>query len=144
MRRIFKQFIYGVFYLIISALVLGGFYSAIFKPAPSQPDNKLNREVLVPELPKPVLVLEDLSTKIVGNQVRVIGILKNGSPLIADKVVIVAVVFNKEGRELFTSQTLIEEVKAFEIAPFTVFFPKDENLTQQVDLEATKVFFEIQ
>ncbi len=145
MKRIFKQLIYGAFYLVILGLIFWVGYSLFFKPAPTPQGSVQNeKEVLVPEPEGAVLTLESLDTEIIGMAVKVTGTLKNESPIRVEKVVIRAVIFDKEGRELFSSQTLEEDIRAFESRPFTVFFPKERRLREQVDSEATKVFFQSQ
>lgn len=102
--------------------------------------------VAASEMPYPSLVISEVNTKI-GNdgKIRVTGVVRNESPVIAQNVNIVAVLLdNVIGAEFFASQTVIERISGFKETSFVVFFPTDTRFSQQVDEEATKVFFNVQ
>jgi hypothetical protein len=143
MTRFLKQFAYGIFYLAVLAFVLFLVYSAIFKTAPAASDEILNQDSPIPEIPQPTFVFEELKTEVEGEKVKVTGILKNESPQIAPRVIIRAVLFDEEGVELFTSETLREDIRAFETRPFIVFFPEDRGLAEEVEVESTMVSYEV-
>ncbi|MCP6719920.1 MAG: hypothetical protein KJI72_01155 [Patescibacteria group bacterium] len=255
MSRSLKQFVYGIFYLAIFALILLSIYSSAFKPSPSCFDNKINQDekgidcdgpcisceelnlkapkvtgpvrvfglssgqtvllaeivnpnstygaivdyrfrlynrggalietivgeehlypsertymyepnvvvktpdishvelvfskpdwVVASEMPYPSLIISEVDTVVEEDgKVRVAGIMRNRSPVIAPTVNVVAVILdNVHGAELFASQTVIARIGGFEEAPFNIFFPADTRFSEQIDEEATKVFFNVQ
>ncbi len=142
MIRFFKYFIYGLFYLAILALVAYLAYLVFFGPAPVVSDEV--PESPVPEIPEPIFVFENVSTEVRGDEVRVTGVLKNDGPQIAPSVEIKATIFDKNGFEIFSSGTLQENIRAFEERPFTVFFPKDQGLAEEVGEEFTETSYTVE
>ncbi|MFH0712809.1 MAG: hypothetical protein V2A55_03095 [Candidatus Jorgensenbacteria bacterium] len=140
MKRFFKQFIYGIGYLAVFALVLFAIYSAVFKA----PEEIIVPNPLVPEIPAPNLDFENVKTEVSGDEVRVTGNLKNKSPQVVRNVKIEATLLSKEGVEIYSSETLEERIGAFESEPFTVFFPEDQGIAEDVWGESTEVSFKLQ
>ena len=102
--------------------------------------------VVASEMPYPSLVIREVDTKIGSDgKIRVTGMVRNESPVIAQNVNIVAVLLdNVIGAELFASQTVIEKISGFEEILFVVLFPADARFSQQADEKATKIFFNVQ
>jgi len=139
MMRFLKQLAYGVLYLAILAVIVFLVYIAFFRSAsPIEVP-----ESTVPEIPKPNLVFENVETEVSGEEVKVTGFLKNESPQVVRNVEIKATLFSKEGIEIFSSETLEDNIGAFESEPFTVFFPKDRRLAKDVWGESTELSYDI-
>lgn len=71
------------------------------------------------------------------------GAVKNANPIAADRVVIKAVLFDKDGLRRGASQTIIEKLPAFEERSFTIRVPLRREAAARVDIEKTKVIVEI-
>ena len=139
MMRFLKQLAYGVLYLAILAVIVFLVYIAFFRSAsPIEVP-----ESTVPETPKPNLVFENVETEVSGEEVKVTGFLKNESPQVVRNVEIKATLFSKEGIEIFSSETLEDNIGAFESESFTVFFPKDQGLAKDVWGESTELSYDI-
>jgi hypothetical protein len=126
MIRFLKQLGYGVFYLAVLAAVVFLVYS-VFKPVPPPP----SEDSSVPEIPAPVFSFANAMTEVSGEEIKVSGKLINESPRVAASVMIKAIIFDKNGFELFSSETFQENIKAYEEREFVVFFPPDRDLVRQ-------------
>ncbi|MEI6479224.1 MAG: hypothetical protein WCO21_00105 [bacterium] len=88
----------------------------------------------------PELTIGDIKTGLVNGGLKVTGTIKNGNTFKASNVKIVAIIRNKNGFEFFASQIILTSIKGFETALFTVTFPSDKTLIDDIDPNGTKVF----
>ncbi len=139
MIRFLKQFGYGIFYLAVLTAVVFLVYLLFLKPAPSVEVSTPT----VPEIPKPNLGFESVKTEISGKEVKVTGFLKNESPQVVRSVEIRATLFTKEGIEVFSSETLEDNIGAFEAESFAVFFPKDREIAEKIWPDSTELSYDI-
>lgn len=102
--------------------------------------------VVASEMPYPTLAVSRSETVVEDEgRVRVTGVVRNETPVIAREVNVIAVLFDSTlGAELFASQTVITDIGGFDEKSFTVLFPSDSLLRDQVDVAATKIFFNVQ
>lgn len=82
------------------------------------------------------------ATKTVTDKIRieVSGRVKNQSSFLATDIKIVAILFDKYEIELLASQWVISSLDGFEEKQFTVIFPADPEVLNNIDTTLTKVF----
>ena len=90
---------------------------------------------------KPELIIRDVKTSIVDGNIKVEGVIENKSPINAEQVRILVVLSNKYYVDLFASETFMGGVPGFEEAAFSISFPEDKALTQNIDPKNTKIFY---
>lgn len=148
MKRLLKRLIYGAFYLAVFGVIILLTPGTFLKKTPPVAE-EARRTSPIPEIPAPTLVFENLKTVISGEEIRVTGVLKNESPQVLRRVKIRAIIFDEEGNEIFPlgiseEGTVEENIRAFEVRSFTVFFPKDRGLAGKIDVGLTEVFYVIE
>lgn len=90
---------------------------------------------------KPSLVLsENVKTVIGKNRIEVSGKVKNQSSFAATDVKIIAILFDKYEIELLASQWVISNLGGFEEKQFSVIFPLDPVVADDIDATLTKAF----
>jgi len=138
MIRFLKQFGYGIFYLAAFAALIGLVYLVFLRPNPPPPPIE---DSSTPEIPAPTFSFDGIKTEVAGEEIRVTGILVNESPQIVPAVRVKAIIFDKNGFEIFSSETLQENIRAYDRKEFTVFFPQDRDLARQIGTEFTEASY---
>lgn len=90
---------------------------------------------------KPSLSFSGATKTVMGkNRIEVNGMVKNQSSFSATDIKIVAILFDKYEIELLASQWVISNLDGFEEKQFTVIFPADPEVLNNIDTTFTKVF----
>lgn len=84
-----------------------------------------------------------IETNVKEDRITVTGTLTNSSATSFPRVDLTALLFSKEGEILNASMTRLEKVEAFSQKQFIVFFPEVGGLIQNLDLEKTEVYWEV-
>jgi hypothetical protein len=126
----------------------------IFEVLASSPKNNIDGAQIkienpewrpIAEIIRPTLSLRGTpATEISTSTIRVRGTVANISSLGAKKVKIIAILREEFGRNIFASQTVLEELPAFSEAPFTVIFPFDNDLAGRTFPTLTQIFISSQ
>lgn len=89
-----------------------------------------------PEFP----VAQKLTTEVTDGSVKVMGIVRNESPVEIKNLNLIAVLYDRFGIEVFAAQTLVSDLAGFSEKSFVVNFPKDFEFSEKTDKEKTKIF----
>jgi len=87
-----------------------------------------------------VAVISGPTTTIGSDKITVSGSLKNQGSVEASDIAIIAVLYDAYGIEVFASQWVVSSLPASSAVSFTVIFPNDPQIKNQIDPGQTKLF----
>ncbi|TSC52481.1 MAG: Uncharacterized protein LiPW41_251 [Parcubacteria group bacterium LiPW_41] len=95
---------------------------------------KLKESFLAPEL-----VIQETSTTVDKNVVRVKGTIENKSSFGVENIHIIAILGGEYNEDVFASEMILTRMAAFRKEQFSVAFPSDPEIAQRLKTNATRV-----
>jgi hypothetical protein len=95
---------------------------------------KLKESFAVPEI-----VIQNASTTIDGNVVRVKGTIENKSSFESENIHIIAVLGGDYNEDVYASEMVLTRLEPFRKEQFSVVFPNDAEIVQRLKTNATRI-----
>lgn len=92
---------------------------------------------------KPDMDSREVSAKSSGNGIAVEGVVQNKNLFPISRVVVNAILINKQGLFINASKTFVADIKSREERYFKIFIPVAGDELQSVDFSGTKIYLEV-
>lgn len=94
------------------------------------------------DLPQFVLSSKSVKTQVLPDDITVSGTVHNDSAMASGKVKLTGLLFGKDGTIIAASTTVVDDISAYDMASFTIFFPKLTDIVNKLDYSRTQIFYE--